>query len=308
MMLSLLLTFGMIAAANPPMPVILDTDIGDDIDDTWALAMLLGTPQLDLKLIVTATDHTPTKTRLVAKILERCGRTDIPIGTGVATTEKAINQQAWLGDYALADYKGVVHTDGVQAMIDMIHDSPTPITLLVIGPETNIQEAIKRAPDIAQKARIVSMAGSVYVGYQGKDGRDPEYNIFRDIPAARAVFDAPFDITWAPLDTCGTIVLKGDLFAAVEQSKTPRAQVVMENYKEWVNYKNYPKGESSVLFDTLAIYLAYDDSLCEMETVKLSIDDKGATVPDEKGRPVKCALKWKDRDAYEALLMKALTE
>lgn len=308
-MLSLLVTVGMIAAAaNPPMPVILDTDIGDDIDDTWALSMLLGSPQFDLKLIVTATDHTPTKTRLVAKILERCGRTDIPIGTGVTTTDKPINQQAWLGDYSLADYKGTVHTDGVQAMIDLIHSAPGPITLLVIGPETNIQEAVKRAPDIAQKARIVAMAGSVHIGYGGKPGRNPEYNIFRDIPAARAVFAAPFDITYAPLDTCGTIILKGERFAAVEQSTNPRAQVVIENYKLWVNYKNYPKGESSVLFDTLAVYLACDTALCEMETVNLSVDDKGATVPDEKGRPVHCALKWKDQDAYEALLVKSLTD
>ena len=82
------------AAVPPePVPVILDTDIGSDIDDTWALAMMLGSPQIDLKLITTAFRDTPTKTRLVAKLLERWHRTDVPIGTGVKTADGGINQQ-----------------------------------------------------------------------------------------------------------------------------------------------------------------------------------------------------------------------
>ena len=63
-----------------------------------------------------------------------------------------------------------------------------PVTLLVIGPQTNLQEALKRDPGIAKKARIVAMAGSVEIGYNGKQGRDPEWNVFKDIQAARAVF------------------------------------------------------------------------------------------------------------------------
>ncbi len=295
------------AQAAEPVPVILDTDIGDDIDDTWALGMLLGCPQIDLKLIVTASDDTAKKTRLVAKILERMGRTDIPIGTGVKTSDNKINQEKWLGDYQLEGYKGKVIPDGVQAMIEAINASKSQVALLVIGPQTNIQEALKHDPAIAKKARVVSMAGSVEIGYNGKKGRDPEYNVFKNIEAARAVFAAPWSITFAPLDTCGTLILKGERFAKVEQSKDPKAQAVIENYREWVNFKHYPKGESSVLFDTEAVYLTFDNSFCEMKTVNLSIDDKGATVPDEKGRPVYCAMAWRDRDAFEELLVKSLT-
>ena len=100
------------AGQAAPVPVILDTDIGDDIDDTWALAMLLGCPEVDLKLIVTASDDTQKKTRLVAKILERIGRTDVPIGTGVKTSDQPIHQEKWLGDYRLDAYKGHVLADG----------------------------------------------------------------------------------------------------------------------------------------------------------------------------------------------------
>ena len=60
----------MFAAQTAPVPVILDTDLGDDIDDTWALCMMTGTPELDVKLITTASDNTPKKTLLAAKVLK----------------------------------------------------------------------------------------------------------------------------------------------------------------------------------------------------------------------------------------------
>ncbi|HPO12606.1 MAG TPA: nucleoside hydrolase [Candidatus Hydrogenedentes bacterium] len=307
--MSILLSAGILCltAHATPIPVILDTDIGGDIDDTWALCMLLNSPQLDLKLIVTAFDDTQAKTRLAAKMLERLGRTDVPIGTGKKTSSEKLNQADWLGDYSLDGYKGKVHEDGVQAMIDLLHAAKEKITLCVIGPQTNIAEALKRDPSIAQKARIVSMAGSVHIGYQGKPKRDPEYNVVADIPAARAVFAAPWDITFAPLDTCGLIQLKGENYLNVSGSDQPSAKVVIENYTNWSNRKHFAENESSVLFDTEAVYLMFDEALVEMETVKLSVDDKGATVPDEKGRPVRCALRWKDRAAFESLLVKILT-
>ncbi len=295
------------AAAGSPVPVILDTDLGDDIDDTWALAMLLGTPQVDLKLIVTASDDTAKKTRLVAKILEALGRTNVPLGQGLKTSEQPIHQEKWLGDYRLEQYKGKVHTDGVQAMIDVIKQSPQPVTLLVIGPQTNIREALERAPEIAKNARVVAMAGSVEIGYAGKQGADAEWNVIKDIPAAKAVFAASWDITFAPLDSCGTLILRGERFAKVDTSKDSKAATVIANYRQWANYDKYPKGESSVLFDTVAAYLAFDEALCEMKTVKLMIDDKGFTKTSEEGRPVRCAMRWKNRDAFEELLVNTLT-
>lgn len=298
-----------LATAAAPVPVILDTDIGDDIDDTWALTMLLGCPQVDLKLVVTASDDTPKKTRLLAKILQQAGRTDIPIGTGVKNSDNAIHQEKWMGDYDLKSFPGKVYEDGVQAEIDLIMKSDIPIVLLVIGPQTNMMEALRRTPDIAKKARVVAMAGSVQIGYKGKQGRDPEWNVFKDIPAARAVFAAPWDITYAPLDSCGTLILKGDRYARVNASKEARAVTLMENYRDWSNRKHYPEMESSVLFDTVAAYLTFDESFCEMETVNLTIDDKGNTVPvNEGGRPVHCAMNWKNQDAFEELLVKSLTE
>lgn len=285
------------------IPVILDTDLGDDIDDTWALMMALGSPELDLKLICTASDDTEAKTRLVAKMLDRIGRTDIPIGTGPKTGDARLHQADWLGDYSLEDYKGTVHKDGVQAAIDFIKESPEPVTLLVIGPQTNLKHMLEREPSVAEKARVVSMAGSIHIGYNGKEGRDPEWNVHRDVEAAQAVFAAPWEIVLAPLDTCGTLVIEGERYARVVNADTRATDVLIENYEAWSNRKHHPEHSSSVLFDTEAVYLVWDDSLCDMETVSLRIDEKGNTVPDPEGRPVRCALRWKDKEGFLDLMV-----
>ncbi len=61
-----------------------------------------------------------------------------------------------------------------------------------------------------------------------------------------------------------------------------------------------------MLFDTVAIYLAADESLCEMQDIKLSVNDEGMTVPDDNGRVVRVHTGWRDRDAFEDLLVKAI--
>ena len=297
-----------LSAQAAPMPVILDTDIGSDIDDTWALCMMLGSPEFDVQLITTAFRNTPVKTRLVAKILEHLGRTDIPIGTGKQTDEEPLNQMPWIEGYALDDYSGVVHKDGVQALIDAVKAAPEPITLCVLGPQTNIAEALKRDPSIAKNARIVAMAGSVHVGYRDKPEPDAEWNVRANIEAARAVFAAPWDIAIAPLDTCGNLRLIGERYQKIAKSDSPLAKVTLENYAIWRHRDKYPEGESSILFDTLAVYLCFSREFVEMEEELLSIDDEGFTRPDpENGRPVDCALAWKDEAAYKDLLVERMT-
>jgi len=292
---------------TPAMPVILDTDIGDDVDDTWALCMLLGSPKVDLRLIVTAFDDVAVKTRLTAKILDRAGRTDVPIGMGVKTSDRPIKQAAWLGGYRLEDYQGAVHNDGVEALIAAIHATPAPVTICVIGPQTNLAAALARDPAIARKARIVAMAGSVNTGYDGQPGRDPEWNIRGDIAAARRVFAASWPITLAPLDVTASLLLNGDRYREIEKSPSDLAAIVVENYRLWAERIKYPESGSSVLHDTVAAYLTYDDAYLELENLNLLIDDEGRTTPAGGGRPVRCALRWKDRQAFENELVKSLT-
>ena len=172
-------------------PVILDTDICDDIDDTWALALLTQSPELDCKLVTTAVGNTEIKAKVVAKFLDETGYAKIPVGIGVKQRDGGHRHTDWAKDYDLASYLGGVHKDGVGALIDVVMTSPQRVTIIAIGPLPNIGAALQREPRIAEKADFIGMHGSIYKGYGGKSTPDPEYNVRADVPACRRVFTAP---------------------------------------------------------------------------------------------------------------------
>lgn len=296
--------------AGRKIPVILDTDIGDDIDDTWALVLLLKSRQLDVRLVVGDNRNALYRGKLIAKLLEVAGRTDIPVGLGVGLEDRPGRQSPWIGDYDLKKYPGKVHEDGVQAIIDTIRSSPEPVTLICIGPVQNIAEVLKRAPDVAQNARFVGMHGSVYKGYGGSKEISAEYNVKVDPKALQAVFAASWEVTITPLDTCGLVHLTGEKFRKVYESSDKLVRAVMDNYQVWRETqakKQLPPPErSSTLFDTVAIYLAQSEELTEMETLSLTVTDDGFTRIDPNGRPVRAAVRWKDLGAYEDWLVEHL--
>lgn len=292
------------------LPVILDTDIGDDIDDTWALTLLLKCPELDIKLVVGDNKNAIYRAKLIAKLLEIAGRTDIPVGLGVGVEEHPGRQTRWVADYDLKRYPGKLHEDGVGAIIDTIRNSPQPVTLICIGPVQNIAEALKRAPDIAKNARFVGMHGSVYKGYGGSPQISAEYNVKVDPGALQAVFAADWEITITPLDTCGLVHLTGDKFRKVYESSDRLIRALMENYQIWREAHEKkelpPPDRSSTLFDTVAIYLALEENLVEMEKLSLVVTDDGFTRIDPAGTPTRCAVRWKDLGLFEDWLVKRL--
>lgn len=292
------------------IPVILDTDIGDDIDDTWALVMLLKSPELDVKLVVGDQHKSLYRARLIAKILETAGRTDIPVGIGVGPKEGGGRQSAWIKGYDLKSYPGKVHEDGVQAIIDTIMTSPRPVTLVAVGPLPNIAAALEREPAIARKARFVGMHGSVRLGYGGSKKVSAEYNVRADAPACQKVFTAAWDMTITPLDTCGLVHLTGEKYAAVRDAKDPVARALVENYRIWAGQRKQAgpaEKRSSTLFDTVAVYLAFADSLLEMEELGIRVTDKGFTVIDPAAKKMRVATSWKNMGAFEDLLVKRIT-
>lgn len=289
------------------IPVILDTDIGGDIDDTWALAMLLRSPELDLKLVVTDTGDTQYRARVTARLLEVAGRTDVPVGVGVPSEGHPQPQLPWVADYALESYPGKVYQDGVQALIDTILGSAEPVTLICIGPVPNIAAALRREPRIAANCRFVGMHGSLRRHHDGGQGPIAEYNVVTDVPACQQVFCAPWiDMTITLLDTCGQVRLQGAKYQAVCDSPDPLTRAVIENYHIWLQGKP-DGGRSSILFDTVAIHLASSTQYLTMETMGIRVTDEGYTVNDPTARPVKCAVEWDDLDAYEDFLVNRLT-
>lgn len=307
------------AAAEPampaqPIPVILDTDIGDDIDDTWALGLLLRCPELDVKLVVGDYGRPQYRARLLAKLLQAWGRTDIPIGVGIEVSGVGgVESQAkWVGDYDLKSYPGTVHADGVQALIDTIMKAPTPITLIAIGPLPNVAEALKREPGIARRARFVGMHGSVRIGYGGGKDVAAEWNVKCDPRAAQAVFSAPWAMTITPLDTCGVVDLFGEPYARVRNSASPVAKAIIENFRVWATARHdlapaKIEERSSTLFDCVAIYLAISHDLCQLETLGIRVTDDGFTRIDPAAKSMQVATAWKDLNGFREWMVTRLT-
>lgn len=295
-------------------PAIISTDIGDDIDDTWALSLALKSPELDIKLIVGDYGNAEARARLIAKILESDNRTDIAVGVGVHAGAKDgfHHQSKWIEGYELKNYPGKVYPDGVQALIDSVMASKEPVTLICIGPTPNIAEALKREPRIAEKARFVGMYGSVRLGY----GRNPkisaEWNVKADPASCRAALSAPWDITITPLDTCGLIQFKGKNYACIRACPDPVVQTLLKNYRVWRAFSAKDHAEtdtetsSTTLFDCVAVYLACSQDLCVMEKLGIRVTDDGMTLEDPAAKQINVAVAWKDLPGFETWLVDRL--
>jgi inosine-uridine nucleoside N-ribohydrolase len=295
-------------------PVIFHTDIGYDVDDTWALLMLLRSPELDLKLVVCDVENTTYRARVAAKLLHLGGRRDVVVATGPKAGDEPGPQSAWVGDFTLNTYGGPVRRDGAQAIVDTIMASPRAVTVISTGPATLLAAALQIEPRIASKARFVGMDGSIRVGYGGSPKPEIEYNVKTDPLALRAVFAAPWPCAITPLDTCGTFILDGADYQTVLKSNDPFARAAIENSRDWLPHapwmgKDYDLSQhSSTLYDAVAVIMAYDDSDLVMETLPIFVRDDGMTVIDAAaGRPVRCATAWRDMAGMKHKLAKRLT-
>jgi len=297
------------------IPVILDTDIGGDIDDTWALAFLLKSPELDFRLVVTETANTIYRAKVAAKMLEAAERTDVPVGIGLRLSEETGRQSAFVEDYNLSAYPGRVHRDGIGALISTVMGSAEPVTLICTGPVPNIAEALEREPRIAERARFVGMHGCLRkspLEYRGGGGVVKEYNVAANPKACQKAFTAPWEMTITPLDTCGFVRLSGERYRMVRDCDDPLVQALMENYQVWLraghgDWRREFKSRSSILFDTVAVYLAFSEELLFMEKLGVRVTDDGYTVVDDKAKLINCATEWKDLSAFHSFLVERLT-
>lgn len=296
--------------AVTPIPVILDTDIGTDIDDTWALAQVLRCPELDTKFILTSTGDGIFRSTLTARFLSVADRVDIPIGIGVNSGPMADNknQEDWIKGYDVSTYPGEIVEDGVGRMIRIIEESPVPVTIIAIASAGNLAAALQRAPHIASRCRLVGMFGSFEVGYGGGLPASAETNVRNDPASLRATLAAPWlDVLITPLDTCNAAILDGENYHRIwSATADDTLRAVIENYclfaprVRWMHCDFFAL-RSTILFDCVAVYLAYAEDLVEIETVRFRITDDGFTVRDETDGEfsARVALRWKSLPAFK---------
>ncbi|MBK34961.1 MAG: hypothetical protein CME26_05455 [Gemmatimonadetes bacterium] len=119
--------------------------------------------------------------------------------------------------------------------------------------------------------------------------------------SAQTVFEGPWDATITPLDTCGIVQLEGEKRARVVESDDPLAEAVIANYRTWWQRGKgasedpvFWKRQSSILFDTVAVYLAFATDHCVMEDLPIRNTDDGFTREEAGASVVHCATDWRD--------------
>ena len=154
------------------------------------------------------------------------------------------------------------------------------------------------------------MYGSIHRGYGDAPEPAAEWNVRANVEAARSVLSAPWaDAISTPLDTCGLVQLKGERYARVRDSKDPLLQALMENFRVWCprtewcrNDPEQVKVKSSTLFDTVAVYLAEERDLVDVETLGVRVTEDGMTVPDAAAPALGWATGWTNLERFEELL------
>ena len=296
------------AAQNPgPIPsskmkILLDTDIGDDVDDAFALGLALQSPEIEIVGVMTAWGDTALRARMVRRLLQENGRAKIPVAAGITTKSQSNFSQA---KWAEQGPEGT-RVDGVEFLLNEIRRHPGEITLVAIGPLTNVGAAIEREPETFRKVkRVVLMGGSVRkgygdLGYEPDRGPEAEYNIKSDIGAAQKLFTSgvpifmmPLDSTQLKLDEVKREVLFG--------KKTVLTEELSELTREW-------GGRTPTLFDAMAVAYVIKPELCPVTKLRIEVDKDGFT-REVKGEPnVSVCLESDSEKFFRFLLPRLMSE
>lgn len=188
--------------------IIIDTDPGQD--DALAILLALGSPELEVIALTTVAGNVPLPltTRNARAVLELAGRPDIPVYAGcdgpldgTLTTAEQVHGATGLDGIPLPDpTMPVQDQNAVDFLVQALRTNPADtITLVAIGPLTNLAAAFRQAPDIAGRVRQIVLMGGASVAL-GKVTPAAEFNIFVDPLAAAEVLGAGCDVVMAPLD------------------------------------------------------------------------------------------------------------
>jgi inosine-uridine nucleoside N-ribohydrolase len=261
-------------SAAPPIPVILDTDIGDDIDDALALALALQSPELNVRGIVTVLNQGERRADLVWRILELYGRTDIAVGVGAeqpllakGLTGVVRQTRALAAEYRMPPDKRRI---GLQLFIDTCLQSPEKITILAYGPLTNVALALRAEPRIKDHiSRIVLMNGVFF-----RAGL--EYNTKIDPEAAEIVYNSGLPVATVGLDVTLQCRLSAEQLQRVADSKLASVKFLYELIQIW---QNGNAATRPILHDPLAVLIAVKPELVSMVNGRVTVETRGT--PEE---------------------------
>src|SRR5271157_1576375 len=273
---------GQTQKAEPPgkgaEKVIIDTDFGDDIDDAFAVALAVRSPELDILGVTTTFGDTETRARIVDRFLGEAGRPDIPVAAGVPTVNKnPLTQRRYAegGHWAKAS-----HPPAVDFLLEQIRRHPGEITLIAIGPLINVGAAIdKDAATFRKLKRVVIMGGSIKRGY-GDLGYTPpvppmpEWNILNDVASAQKLFAAGVPLYVMPLDSTQLKLDEVKRAFLFSQGTAVTDQLALL-YHLWGQ-------ETPTLFDPMTVAFVLRPELCPVTGMHIRVDETGFTREEQR--------------------------
>jgi pyrimidine-specific ribonucleoside hydrolase len=310
-----------------PTPVVIDTDPG--IDDALAIMLAFASPEVEVRAVTTVGGNTglANTTANALRLLHLLGRDDVPVAAGAdvplvrrdSRADEATHGADGFGGVRLPEAPRAADPRGaVQLLVDTVEASDRPVTVLALGPLTNVAALIAARPDVAARLeRIVLMGGGARV--LGNMTPAAEFNIWFDPEAAARVFAAGVPITMVGLDvTHQALTAPGDWDALRGDDAGPVARAVLGMVDYYTDYHLASIGtDSTAQHDSLAVAVAVRPDLVTTRAVHVDVEYTGAltrgmTVVDLDGvgelPPTADVALEVDAAAFNALLVSRLAE
>ena len=266
-----------------PKRILIDTDPG--IDDACAILMALASPEITLEglTIVHGNSSLEQGTRNALSILELAGASQIPVAKGCALPlvqpsllAPETHGSSGLGYASLPEPRTrPIAGHAVDFLIERILSAPGEITLLAIGPLTNIALAIRQEPRIVDAIQeLVIMGGAIR--YEGNTTALAEFNTYVDPHAAHIVYHAGISTTLVPLDVTYQCILTAAHIRRLQRVVSPLTRLVVDATRFYMEFHDeYQKIEGCVINDPLALALTFMPGLCTYQELPVDIDISG---------------------------------
>lgn len=284
--------------------VIIDTDIGSAVDDAFAVALALKSPELEILGFTTTSGNTKLRADLLDRLLSEAGRQDIPVaagepphspGSGLFTEEAAMSfSQSVYAKGGTAQHKD--HPDAVDFTLEAIRRYPHEVTLIAIGPLFNVGAMIDKDPTtFLRLKRVVIMGGSIDKWSNESEFATPlpqvaEWNIVHDIPSAQKLFNSGVPIVMIPLDSTAHLSLDEVERRILFGRATPLTNALAALYFEWGS-------QTPILYDPMTIAYLLKPQICPVVPMHIRVDDKGITRKEE-GAPNAMVCLHSSRDEF----------
>jgi purine nucleosidase len=188
------------------LPVVFDTDIGSDVDDALALALLVRHRGFDLRAVTTVSGDTVRRAKIARKLLHIAGRDDIEVAVGLRGEQSKPNRSAEGGheDAVLGDFPAGLSLsgrDGVEVLVEVLSDGVTEVA--TVGMQSNLAAAVAASPGVVERAARVTVMGGFFeaVTSLGRAlGPSYDHNLNVDQPASVASLNAGFRLVYVPVD------------------------------------------------------------------------------------------------------------